>query len=234
MNKYMTIQNNISDVTARIQTAAEECHRSPQDITLLAVSKTKPCEAILEAIEAGQRQFGENYVQEGVEKIQYFSDRTDLIWHFIGPLQSNKSRLVAEHFDWFHTLDRAKIAQRLNDQRPSNKAPLNVLIQINISDENSKSGITLDEVAKLAAEVATMPNLVLRGLMTIPAPESDYDRQCEAFRQMGNAFKQLQATYPTVDTLSMGMTDDMRAAIHCGSTLVRIGTAIFGARQYHQ
>ncbi|MBG5929457.1 YggS family pyridoxal phosphate-dependent enzyme [Providencia rettgeri] len=230
----MTIQNNISDVTARIEHAAAECQRSSQDITLLAVSKTKPCEAISEAIEAGQRQFGENYVQEGVEKIQYFSHRNDLIWHFIGPLQSNKSRLVAEHFDWFHTLDRAKIAQRLNDQRPSEKSPLNVLIQINISDENSKSGITLAEVTELAAQVATMPNLVLRGLMTIPAPETDYERQCAAFHQMNEAFEQLKNTYPTVDTLSMGMTDDMRAAIHCGSTLVRIGTAIFGARQYHQ
>ncbi|MTB47393.1 MULTISPECIES: YggS family pyridoxal phosphate-dependent enzyme [unclassified Providencia] len=229
----MTIQKNLSDVTERIHLAATECHRSPQDITLLAVSKTKPCEAILEAIEAGQRQFGENYVQEGVEKIQHFAERTDLVWHFIGPLQSNKSRLVAEHFDWFHTLDRAKIAQRINEQRPQDKAPLNVLIQINISDENSKSGITLEEVNELAAQVAQLPNLVLRGLMTIPAPETDYERQCAAFRQMEQAFEQLKANYPTVDTLSMGMTDDMRAAIHCGSTLVRIGTAIFGARQYH-
>ncbi|EUD06769.1 YggS family pyridoxal phosphate-dependent enzyme [Providencia alcalifaciens] len=229
----MTIQKNLSDVTERIRLAATECHRSPQDITLLAVSKTKPCEAIMEAIEAGQRQFGENYVQEGVEKIQYFSERNDLVWHFIGPLQSNKSRLVAEHFDWFHTLDRAKIAQRLNEQRPQDKAPLNVLIQINISDENSKSGITLEEVNELAAQVAQLPNLVLRGLMTIPAPETDYEHQCAAFRQMEYAFEQLKASYSTVDTLSMGMTDDMRAAIHCGSTLVRIGTAIFGARQYH-
>lgn len=229
----MTIQKNLSDVTERIHLAATECHRAPQDITLLAVSKTKPCEAILEAIEAGQRQFGENYVQEGVEKIQHFAERTDLVWHFIGPLQSNKSRLVAEHFDWFHTLDRTKIAQRLNEQRPQDKAPLNVLIQINISDENSKSGITLEEVNELAAQVAQLPNLVLRGLMTIPAPETDYKRQCAAFRQMEQAFEQLKASYPTVDTLSMGMTDDMRAAIHCGSTLVRIGTAIFGARQYH-
>ena len=229
----MTIQKNLSDVTERIRLAATECHRSPQDITLLAVSKTKPCEAIMEAIEAGQRQFGENYVQEGVEKIQYFSERNDLVWHFIGPLQSNKSRLVAEHFDWFHTLDRAKIAQRLNEQRPQDKAPLNVLIQINISDENSKSGITLEEVNELAAQVAQLPNLMLRGLMTIPAPETDYERQCAALRQMEYAFEQLKASYSTVDTLSMGMTDDMRAAIHCGSTLVRIGTAIFGARQYH-
>lgn len=229
----MTIQNNIAEVTARINLAATECHRSPQEITLLAVSKTKPCEAILEAIDAGLRQFGENYVQEGVEKIQYFADKTDLVWHFIGPLQSNKSRLVAEHFDWFHTLDRAKIAQRLNEQRPQNKAPLNVLIQINISDENSKSGIKLEDVDALAAQVAQLPNLVLRGLMTIPAPETDYERQCVAFRQMEQAFQQLKKSYPTVDTLSMGMTDDMTAAIHCGSTLVRIGTAIFGARQYH-
>ncbi|HBO24394.1 MAG TPA: YggS family pyridoxal phosphate-dependent enzyme [Providencia sp.] len=228
----MTIQNNISDVIARINLAATECHRSPQDITLLAVSKTKPCEAILDAIEAGQRQFGENYVQEGVEKIQFFADRNDLIWHFIGPLQSNKSRLVAEYFDWFHTLDRAKIAQRLNDQRPSDKAPLNVLIQINISDENSKSGIKLEELEPLAQQISLMPNLVLRGLMTIPAPETDYEKQCVAFHKMESAFKQLQKIYPSVDTLSMGMTDDMRAAIHCGSTLVRIGTAIFGARQY--
>ncbi|MGO2333401.1 YggS family pyridoxal phosphate-dependent enzyme [Providencia sp.] len=228
----MTIQNNISDVIAHINLAATECHRSPQDITLLAVSKTKPCEAILDAIEAGQRQFGENYVQEGVEKIQFFADRNDLTWHFIGPLQSNKSRLVAEYFDWFHTLDRAKIAQRLNDQRPSDKAPLNVLIQINISDENSKSGIKLEELEPLAQQISLMPNLVLRGLMTIPAPETDYEKQCVAFHKMESAFKQLQKIYPNVDTLSMGMTDDMRAAIHCGSTLVRIGTAIFGARQY--
>ena len=230
----MTIQNNISDVLARIDVAAAECHRSPQDITLLAVSKTKPCEAILEAIDAGQRQFGENYVQEGVEKIHFFADKPDLVWHFIGPLQSNKSRLVAEHFDWFHTLDREKIAQRLNEQRPADKPPLNVLIQINISDENSKSGIQLDELAVLAKQVSQMPNLVLRGLMTIPAPETDFERQCAVFHKMDHAFKQLQADYATVDTLSMGMTDDMKAAIHCGSTLVRIGTAIFGARQYHQ
>ncbi|WP_419210028.1 YggS family pyridoxal phosphate-dependent enzyme [Providencia manganoxydans] len=230
----MTIQSNISDVKARIEQAATECHRSSHDITLLAVSKTKPCDAILEAIAAGQRQFGENYVQEGVEKIQFFSDRTDLVWHFIGPLQSNKSRLVAEHFDWFHTLDCEKIAQRLNDQRPSDKAPLNVLIQINISDENSKSGIQLEQLNELAKYVSLQPNLVLRGLMTIPAPETDYQRQCSVFRKMENAYQQLQAHYPSVDTLSMGMTDDMAAAIHCGSTLVRIGTAIFGARDYQR
>lgn len=233
IEQIMTIQNNISDVKARIEQAAKECHRSSQDITLLAVSKTKPCEAILDAIEAGQRQFGENYVQEGVEKIQFFADRQDLVWHFIGPLQSNKSRLVAEHFDWFHTLDRTKIAQRLNDQRPSDKAQLNVLIQINISDENSKSGIQIAQLDELAQQVSQMPNLILRGLMTIPAPETNYEHQCEAFRKMEQAYKHLQMHYSSVDTLSMGMTDDMAAAIHCGSTLVRIGTAIFGARDYN-
>nr|WP_314266377.1 YggS family pyridoxal phosphate-dependent enzyme [uncultured Moellerella sp.] len=227
------IQQNISDVIARITAAAESCGRHPQEITLLAISKTKPCEAIQEAIDAGLRQFGENYVQEAVDKINVFTEQSDLIWHFTGPLQSNKSRLVAENFDWFHTLDRLKIAQRLNDQRPTDKAPLNVLIQINISDESSKSGIILDELDVLAEQVSQLPQLRLRGLMAIPAPETDYERQIAVLSQMNSAFKMLKSRYETVDTLSMGMTDDMEAAIHCGSTLVRIGTAIFGARQYH-
>ncbi len=227
------IQQNISDVIARITAAAESCGRHPQEITLLAISKTKPCEAIQAAIDAGLRQFGENYVQEAVDKINAFAEQSDLIWHFTGPLQSNKSRLVAENFDWFHTLDRLKIAQRLNDQRPTDKAPLNVLIQINISDESSKSGIILDELDALAEQVSQLPQLRLRGLMAIPAPETDYERQIAVLSQMNSAFKMLKSRYETVDTLSMGMTDDMEAAIHCGSTLVRIGTAIFGARQYH-
>lgn len=227
------IQQNISDVIARITAAAESCGRHPQEITLLAISKTKPCEAIQAAIDAGLRQFGENYVQEAVDKINAFTEQSDLIWHFTGPLQSNKSRLVAENFDWFHTLDRLKIAQRLNDQRPTDKVPLNVLIQINISDESSKSGIILDELDALAEQVSQLPQLRLRGLMAIPAPETDYERQIAVLSQMNSAFKMLKSRYETVDTLSMGMTDDMEAAIHCGSTLVRIGTAIFGARQYH-
>lgn len=227
------IQQNISDVIARITAAAESCGRHPQEITLLAISKTKPCEAIQAAIDAGLCQFGENYVQEAVDKINAFAGQSDLIWHFTGPLQSNKSRLVAENFDWFHTLDRLKIAQRLNDQRPTDKVPLNVLIQINISDESSKSGIILDELDALAEQVSQLPQLRLRGLMAIPAPETDYERQISVLSQMNYAFKMLKSRYETVDTLSMGMTDDMEAAIHCGSTLVRIGTAIFGARQYH-
>ena len=157
---------------------------------------------------------------------------TDLQWHFIGPLQSNKSRLVAEHFDWCHTIDRLRIATRLNEQRPAEMPALNVLIQINISDENSKSGIALSELDALAADVAALPRLTLRGLMAIPAPESSYERQFAVAQQMAVAFEALKARYNTVDTLSLGMSDDMEAAIAAGSTMVRIGTAIFGARDY--
>ena len=169
-----------------------------------------------------------------MDKIRYFQEQgnTDLQWHFIGPLQSNKSRLVAEHFDWCHTIDRLRIATRLNDQRPAEMPALNVLIQVNISDENSKSGIALSELGALAAEVAELPNLTLRGLMAIPAPESSYERQFAVAQQMAVAFEALKARYNTVDTLSLGMSDDMEAAIAAGSTMVRIGTAIFGARDY--
>ncbi|MDR0219039.1 MAG: YggS family pyridoxal phosphate-dependent enzyme [Enterobacteriaceae bacterium] len=226
------IEQNLHDVRNHITLAAQKCGRSPEEITLLAVSKTRPVEAIAKAIATGQREFGENYVQEGVEKIQQLANYHDLVWHFIGPLQSNKSRLVAEYFDWCHTIDRLKIAQRLSEQRPKNKLPLNVLIQINISGENSKSGILLEELDDLAAQINSLPNLVLRGLMAIPAPEDDTQQQIAVFRQMEQAFIKLKAQYPQADTLSMGMTEDMAAAIACGSTLVRIGTAIFGARQY--
>ncbi|OTA21021.1 YggS family pyridoxal phosphate enzyme [Xenorhabdus beddingii] len=226
------IEQNLHDVRNRITLAAQKCGRSPKEITLLAVSKTKPADVIAEAITYGQREFGENYVQEGVEKVQHFANHHDLVWHFIGPLQSNKSRLVAENFDWCHTLDRLKIAQRLSEQRPEHLAPLNVLIQVNISGEGSKSGILLEELAELAATINALPKLVLRGLMAIPAPESDFERQIAVYRHMEHAFIEMKAQYPQVDTLSMGMTDDMEAAITCGSTLVRIGTAIFGARQY--
>ncbi|EPJ5579147.1 YggS family pyridoxal phosphate-dependent enzyme [Citrobacter farmeri] len=228
------IAHNLAQVRDKISAAASRCGRASEEVTLLAVSKTKPVSAIEEAIAAGQQAFGENYVQEGVEKIRHFREKgiAGLQWHFIGPLQSNKSRLVAEHFDWCHTLDRLRIATRLNEQRPTELAPLNVLIQINISDENSKSGIPLEELDALAAEVAELPNLRLRGLMAIPAPESDYVRQFEVARQMAVAFAGLKTRYPDVDTLSLGMSDDMEAAIAAGSTMVRIGTAIFGARDY--
>ncbi|WP_038911863.1 YggS family pyridoxal phosphate-dependent enzyme [Dickeya dadantii] len=229
------VQQNLQDVRQRISAAAERCGRAPEEITLLAVSKTKPVSAIEEAIAAGQRAFGENYVQEGVDKVRHFQAAqpdTQLEWHFIGPLQSNKSRLVAEHFDWCHTIDRLRIAQRLSEQRPAHLPPLNVLLQVNISQEQSKSGILARDLSGLAASVAHLPNLRLRGLMAIPAPETDLARQLAVFRQMTELFLQLKADYGTLDTLSMGMTDDMAAAIEAGSTLVRIGTAIFGVRDY--
>ncbi|CDQ52911.1 unnamed protein product [Klebsiella pneumoniae] len=228
------IAHNLAQVRDKISGAAARCGRAPEEVTLLAVSKTKPASAIEEAIAAGQRAFGENYVQEGVEKINHFQQAgvSGLQWHFIGPLQSNKSRLVAEHFDWCHTVDRLKIATRLNEQRPAHLPPLKVLIQINISDEQSKSGIPLEALDGLAAEIAELPHLELRGLMAIPAPESEYVRQFAVARQMAVAFARLKTRYPTVDTLSLGMSDDMEAAIAAGSTMVRIGTAIFGARDY--
>ncbi|WP_181240209.1 YggS family pyridoxal phosphate-dependent enzyme [Enterobacter ludwigii] len=230
------IAHNLAQVRDKISAAAKRCGRASEEITLLAVSKTKPASAIADAIEAGQHAFGENYVQEGVDKIRFFQEqgKTDLQWHFIGPLQSNKSRLVAEHFDWCHTIDRLRIASRLNDQRPEALPPLNVLIQVNISDENSKSGIALEELDALAADVVALPRLTLRGLMAIPAPESSYERQFAVAQQMAVAFEALKARYETVDTLSLGMSDDMEAAIAAGSTMVRIGTAIFGARDYTQ
>ncbi|OQP31569.1 MULTISPECIES: YggS family pyridoxal phosphate-dependent enzyme [Pantoea] len=227
-----SIQHNLQQLRQRIRAAATQCGRDPEEVTLLAVSKTKPASAVEEAIAAGQLAFGENYVQEGVEKIAALAAHQEVQWHFIGPLQSNKSRLVAEHFAWCHTVDRLKIAQRLSDQRPAALPPLNVLIQVNISDENSKSGIMLEALPELAQQVAALPRLRLRGLMAIPAPESDYARQLAVCQQMADAFRQLQQHYPDVDTLSLGMSDDMDAAIAAGSTMVRIGTAIFGARDY--
>ncbi|CAH0532597.1 Pyridoxal phosphate homeostasis protein [Vibrio stylophorae] len=232
-----SIKQNLTEVIHQIDQAAQKCGRRTDSVKLLAVSKTKPVEDIASAIDAGQRAFGENYVQEGVDKINYFADHphaNELQWHFIGPLQSNKSRLVAEHFDWMHSLDRAKIATRLSEQRPQNKAPLQVLIQVNISDEDSKSGVQLSEISALAEHIAQLPQLKLRGLMAIPEVSDDYDSQLATFSQLRDALVQLQATYSDVDTLSMGMSGDLDAAIAAGSTMVRIGTAIFGARNYAQ
>ncbi|MFU0446068.1 YggS family pyridoxal phosphate-dependent enzyme [Pseudocitrobacter faecalis] len=228
------IAHNLAQVRDKISAAASRCGRLSEEVTLLAVSKTKPASAVEEAMAAGQRAFGENYVKEGVEKIRFFQDKgiTTLQWHFIGPLQSNKSRLVAEHFDWCHTVDRLKIATRLSEQRPAHLPPLNVLIQVNISDEQSKSGIEPEAIDALAAEVSALPNLCLRGLMAIPAPETEYEKQFAVAQQMAVAFARLKTHYSTVDTLSLGMSDDMEAAIAAGSTMVRIGTAIFGARDY--
>ena len=228
----MSISENLSRIQQQIEQISAEYQR--ENVRLLAVSKTKPVQAIEEAIRAGQCAFGENYVQEGVEKIAYFSGNKSLEWHFIGPLQSNKSRLVAEHFDWIQTVDRFKIAERLNDQRPEHLPPLNVLIQINISDESSKSGIQPEEMFSLAEKISQFPRLKLRGLMAIPKPESEPEQQKIALRKMKDLFNRLQQQFESVDTLSMGMSDDMASAIECGSTMVRIGTAIFGERDYSQ
>ncbi|MGR5065792.1 YggS family pyridoxal phosphate-dependent enzyme [Photobacterium sp. DNB22_13_2] len=230
-----SIKQNIEQVITQIGLAAEKCGRDAESVQLLAVSKTKPIAAIEEAIAAGHATFGENYVQEGVEKVQYFAQQglaSSLSWHFIGPIQSNKTRPIAEHFDWVHSVDRAKIARRLSEQRPAEMPPLNILLQVNTSGEDSKSGLAFDDVAALADEIAAMPNLVLRGLMSIPQKADDYDSQLAAFSSLAETMDKLKAKHPQLDTLSMGMSGDLDAAVAAGSTIVRIGTAIFGARDY--
>ena len=226
-----TIPANLQAVLARISNAARKYGRNPADISLLAVSKTWPASAVREAASAGQQSFGENYVQEGVEKVAELAAQK-LQWHFIGPLQSNKSRLVAENFDWVHSVDRLKIAQRLSEQRPDALPPLQVCLQINVSEEASKSGIALTEVTMLAKQVALLPRLQLRGLMAIPAPLEDFALQRRAFGQVFEAYEQLKNVGLPLDTLSMGMSHDLEAAIAEGATLVRVGTAIFGERNY--
>lgn len=227
----LTIANRLKSALETIQDSASKAGRNPAEIKLLAVSKTKPNQAIREAWQVGQRMFGENYVQEGIQKIQELEALEGIQWHFIGPLQSNKTRTVAEHFDWVQTVDRAKIAERLNQQRPSSMAPLQVCIQVNISAEENKSGVTPDEVKPLANLIAGLPNLTLRGIMAIPANTHSETEQMQAFKSMQKLYLELQSDYPQVDTLSMGMSGDVDAAIQCGSTMVRIGTAIFGARE---
>ncbi|WP_031496887.1 YggS family pyridoxal phosphate-dependent enzyme [Vibrio sp. CyArs1] len=230
-----SIQQNIELITSQIAQAEQKCGRAQGDVQLLAVSKTKPIEAILDACQAGQRRFGENYVQEGVSKVVHFNEQhgdIDIEWHFIGPIQSNKTRPVAEHFDWVHTVERAKIAQRLNDQRPQGMKPIQVLIQVNTSSEASKSGVDSEQVLELAQLISSLPNLTLRGVMSIPENVSDYQSQLIAFKALAEVKNLLAEKHPQVDTLSMGMSGDMEAAIEAGSTIVRIGTAIFGARDY--
>ncbi|QWE30476.1 YggS family pyridoxal phosphate-dependent enzyme [Polynucleobacter sp. Adler-ghost] len=226
-------------VRQRLELAALAAKREPEDIQLLAVSKTFPAIAVEEAMHAGQTAFGENYVQEGVDKIQQLSKlRPWLEWHFIGPLQSNKTRDVAEYFDWVHSIDRLKIAERLSSQRGefSNLGPLQVCVQINVSEEDSKSGIPLEEVDALCDAISKLPNLVLRGLMAIPAPSDDVNQQRQSFAAVRECFVGIKAKhsndvgYDFFDTLSMGMSDDLEAAVAEGSTMVRIGSAIFGKR----
>lgn len=215
---------------ANIKNQIAACSPSNHNVQLLAVSKTKPLDMIREAYHSGQRLFGENYVQEAIEKIQSASDLTEIEWHLIGPLQSNKTKQVAEHFDWVQSIDRFKIAQRLNDQRPDNLPVLNVCIQVNISNEASKSGLTSEAVCELATQISALPNLRLRGIMAIPAKTKDEQELDQAFSQLFEIYKNLQQEYSSVDTLSMGMSQDMAQAIKNGSTMVRIGSAIFGQR----
>ncbi|MEZ9130760.1 YggS family pyridoxal phosphate enzyme [Vibrio breoganii] len=230
-----TIQSNLEHIHQQIKESERKFGRATDSVQLLAVSKTKPNQAIVDACVAGQRLFGENYVQEGVEKVQYFQEHHsdfEIEWHFIGPIQSNKTRPISENFDWVHSIDRAKIAQRLNDQRPDDKGPMQVLIQVNTSGEASKSGISAQQALELASSIEALPNLTLRGLMSIPAAVASYEEQLVAFNQLKDLFEAIKAQYPQVNTLSMGMSGDMEAAIEAGSTMVRIGTAIFGARDY--
>lgn len=218
-----------------IDRAARETGREPTSVSLLAVSKTFGPEAVIEAAEAGQRAFGENYLQEALEKqqaVQALRPDLALEWHFIGPIQSNKTRPVAEHFAWVHAVDREKIARRLSEQRPAGLPPLNICLQVNVSGEASKSGVSPGELPALAQAVVAMPNLKLRGLMAIPEPADDVDQQRKPFALLRQLQQQLAAIGIATDTLSMGMSSDMQAAIAEGATIVRIGTAIFGKRDY--
>ena len=223
------ISANLQAVHARIAAAARAAGRDEKDVSLLAVSKTWPAEYVRLAADAGQHAFGENYVQEGVAKVAEL-ESLGLEWHFIGPLQSNKTRPVAEHFDWVHSIERMKIAERLSEQRPAGKVSLNVCLQVNVSGEASKSGCAPEEAVALAKAIAALPNLRLRGLMCIPEPVEDVEAQRRPFRQLRELYEQLRAEGLPLDTLSMGMSHDIEAAIAEGATMVRVGTAIFGER----
>jgi pyridoxal phosphate enzyme (YggS family) len=225
------IATNLQAVRKRIADAALACTRDEGTVALLAVSKTWPAACIREAARAGQRAFGENYVQEGLDKIGELAG-LGLEWHFIGPLQSNKTRSVAEHFDWVHTVDRLKVAERLAAQRPAEMAPLQVCVQVNISGEDSKSGCRPDDAAALCLAVAALPRLKLRGLMAIPAPAADLTAQRAPLRRLRELRDRIASGGLALDTLSMGMSHDLEAAVAEGATIVRIGTAIFGERNH--
>jgi len=223
------VTKNLALISDLLALAAIEAKREPRDVQLLAVSKKQPVQKILAARDAGQRDFGENFVQEGLDKIDQTRDM-DLIWHFIGHLQNNKTRAVAENFDWVHTIDSSKTAQRLNDQRPDELGALNVCLQVNVDNEDSKSGVLPDELPNLAAAVAGMPNLSLRGLMCLPTARQEFEAQRKPFARLRKMAESLRSNDIEMDTLSMGMSDDYKAAIFEGATIVRIGTALFGKR----
>ncbi len=223
------VTENLALIRNLLATAATEADRDPDSISLLAVSKKQPLEKIVEAAAAGHRDFGENFVQEGLDKMQA-SSNADLTWHLIGHLQSNKTRVVAEYFDWVHTIDKLKTAKRLSQQRPAHLSPLNICLQVNIDDEPGKSGVSVNAVRALAVACAELPGIRLRGLMCLPAIREDFAAQCEPFARLRRIQEELQPEGLSLDTLSMGMSGDFRAAIFEGATIVRIGTALFGER----
>ncbi|GGC15336.1 YggS family pyridoxal phosphate enzyme [Oxalicibacterium flavum] len=229
------ISQNLQAVRQQIAAVADKAQRRADEVTLLAVSKTFGAQEVLAAADTGQRAFGENYLQEALAKMtEVQAARPDLAlaWHFIGPIQSNKTRPIAEHFDWVHSVDREKIAQRLSDQRPAQLPPLDICLQVNISGEQSKSGMTPDEALDAAPRIAALPRIRLRGLMAIPEPQDDPALQRAPFRQLRALFDRLNEQGLRLDTLSMGMSGDLEAAVAEGATIVRIGSAIFGARDY--
>ena len=234
-----TIASKLQSVHAQITNACQKCGRQPTEVTLLAVSKTFPADAVREAALAGQRAFGENYIQEAVDKIaavQAMADVPPLQWHCIGPIQSNKTKLVAQHFDWVHTVDREKIAQRLHEQRPAHLAPLQVCIQVNVDGGETKSGCTPQEALALAQCIAALPRLQLRGVMSIPDPQPSEEAMRDVHRKVVAVFESIRtagvAGLEQLDTVSLGMTADMYTAIEAGSTMVRVGSGIFGVRDY--
>ena len=228
MNEQL-LHDNIAKLLRRVRLSAEKSQRGDSDILVLAVSKTRPAADIRAAHGCGLLEFGESYLQEALQKMPELED-LDLTWHFIGPIQSNKTRPVAEHFDWVHSVDRSKIARRLSEQRPPDLAPLQVCVQVNISGETSKSGAALEDLPQLVSEIITLPRLCLRGLMAIPVATNDTELQRQSFARLRTALQQLQSIAPDMDTLSMGMSGDIEAAIAEGATIVRVGTAIFGPR----
>jgi len=226
-NETTPIKDNLAKINLQILNACNEAERSISQVILLAVSKTKPSAMIEQAYVAGQREFGESYIQEAVEKIADLQNLPDIVWHFIGPIQSNKTRLIAEHFAWVHSIDRIKVAKRLNDHRSSQDTPLNVCLQVNISGEESKSGIAVGDLQELVEFINGCDHLTLRGLMAIP----EKDASTESFDKMQQLFIKLKTEQSNIDTLSMGMSGDLTAAIGKGSTMVRVGSAIFGVRK---
>jgi pyridoxal phosphate enzyme (YggS family) len=228
MNQQQLI-DNIAKVTSRVRLAAQKSQRKECDIRVLAVSKTRPAEAIRVASQVGLSEFGENYLQEALDKMADLAD-LNLVWHFIGPIQSNKTRAIAEHFQWVHSVDRLKIAKRLSQQRPDNLDPLNICLQINLSSEVSKSGVAPQQAAELLRGAAALPRIRVRGLMAIPAPTQDQVQQRKNFAELRELLEELKLEAPDLDMLSMGMSADLESAIAEGATIVRIGTDLFGAR----